>query len=270
MCFEDTRVKLIPLDTISKADKSEAKTIPTTFLSETDGNNVGHDYINASFIHGASGDIEYICSQAPVDDTIVDFWRMIFQEDVNIVLMLTPLVEQGRRKSSLYFPEKLKTSLKFKDQSSSLAVLVSCEECNIIMEGLTQRKFCLNLLNNETNIGSKIITHLHFIEWPDFSIGDENKLLSLIEIADSYKVPKKPTIVHCSAGIGRTGTYCTIDIVKNMISNKSIKDDEKKKIDISSIVLTLRDQRAGMVQTASQYELIYNIVIKWMKKNGYM
>ncbi len=268
LCYSDTRVVLKPLSNAAEDDEEE-------FLT-AEQDKMGYDYINASFIRGASGNVEYICSQAPVDDTIVDFWRMIWQEDIQIVLMLTPLVEGGRRKSSAYFPDKAKTTLTFVQENTQLSVKVTCEDCDVIIEGLTHRKMNIDLVQGERRLGSKTISHIHFTEWPDFGVGDEEKLVSLIDFVDSSKTTTKPMIVHCSAGIGRSGTYCAIDITKNIItraksSSASKKQEgEESKIDVPSIVSSLRNQRPGMVQTAGQYELIYKIVLKWMEKKGYM
>ncbi|XP_014208904.1 tyrosine-protein phosphatase 10D isoform X2 [Copidosoma floridanum] len=210
------------------------------------------DYINASYIKGYSGDDEYIACQGPKEDTTLDFWRMIDQYDVKIILMLTQLVERGKEKCHQYFPMARET---FTYDKFSIKCTSELDYRNY-----TQRTLVLE--NFMTGV-KRTITHWHFKDWPDHDVPDDfDAMLHFVQMfRKQLNSVKGLAVIHCSAGIGRTGTLIAIDILL-----QSLKDC--RKIDVFGTVYRLRKHRLNMVQRESQYAYIYNC-IRQVLKNPY-
>ncbi|PSN57248.1 hypothetical protein C0J52_02540 [Blattella germanica] len=207
-----------------------------------DGDPTSH-YINASFIKGYSVDIEYIACQGPLEDTCQDFWRMVYQHDVHVIAMVTNLVEQNKLKCHQYYPN-LQESLVFGDMT------IRCtKEMNFPIH--TART--LVLIKGDRK---RTISHLHFREWPDFGVPQSTDfMLQFCQTMRHHAMAAEIglILVHCSAGVGRTGTLIALDILLQHIS-------ENKKVDIFGTVFKLREQRINMVQTEGQYTYIYRCI----------
>ncbi|KAJ8675580.1 hypothetical protein QAD02_011366 [Eretmocerus hayati] len=208
------------------------------------------DYINASFIKGYSGHEEYIACQGPKEDTTYDFWRMIDQYDVKIILMLTQLVERGKEKCHQYFPTIKET---FNYENLSI-------KCTSELDYRTYTQRTLVLQKGEEK---RTITHLYFKDWPDHDVPDDfDAMIHFCQIfRKQFSCVKGLAVVHCSAGIGRTGTLIAVDILL-----QSIRDN--RKLDVFGTVYRLRRHRLNMVQRESQYAYIYNC-IRQVLKNPY-
>lgn len=211
------------------------------------GDDPTSDYINASFIKGFSERIEYIASQGLKEETCHDFWRMVIEQNIELIIMLTNLTENGNEKCFKYFPENGK-QLTFED------IKITCVSLEV--EEIWDKRTLL--------IARKMkqitLIHLHFKSWPDF--GCPNKLGELVQFCNFVRrIPYSGCIVvHCSAGVGRTGTFIALDILLQSIRNGC-------KINIFTTVLQLRKQRMNMVQTLSQYEYLYRVVIEFIENN---
>jgi protein tyrosine phosphatase len=194
------------------------------------------DYINASWVNLLGKD--YIAAQAPLHHTIPHFWNMIRQNNVHVVVMLTE-VDHGCTK---YWSD---------DQTFELnnEFGVECVEVSQVNDHYTIRKFVLN--------GDYEVYHFHFSTWIDFGSPDANASLTdfvkdVNEKNGLYNGGSGPLLVHCSAGIGRTGTYLAVDAV---LQNGQ---DQKQNPDlIFDLVSDMRKQRAGMVQRLEQYVYIH-------------
>eukprot|EP01115_Flamella_aegyptia_P004165 TRINITY_DN1820_c0_g5_i1.p1 TRINITY_DN1820_c0_g5~~TRINITY_DN1820_c0_g5_i1.p1 ORF type:complete len:380 (-),score=66.64 TRINITY_DN1820_c0_g5_i1:136-1275(-) len=203
-----------------------------------------NDYINASLIPGKNGN--YISCQAPLPHTFADFWLMIWEYVVPVVVMLTKFLEKRRVKAHCYWPGNVGDCVSFNDISVQL--LEVCEDNNVVV-----RKFQLSR-NEET----RTVVHIHYTEWPDFGIPKTSdqfiSVLSLIE-EHRYNIDKEPhnIVVHCSAGIGRAGTLIAIH---NYCEIKKMELDVK----IKDMVDDMRKCRMGMVQTKEQYTFIYKVI----------
>nr|XP_034171362.1 tyrosine-protein phosphatase 10D [Osmia lignaria]XP_034171370.1 tyrosine-protein phosphatase 10D [Osmia lignaria]XP_034171380.1 tyrosine-protein phosphatase 10D [Osmia lignaria] len=213
-------------------------------------NDPNTDYINASFIKGYSGEDEYIACQGPKEETTFDFWRMIEQYNVNIIVMLTELIEKGKEKCYQYFPI-IKETFKYENMT------IRCTS-ELEYRSYTQRTLVLQKENKKRNI-----THLHFKEWPDHDVPEGfDSMINFCQIVRRNVLANKGYIVvHCSAGIGRTGTLIAIDILLQHIR-------DNRKLDVFGTVYRLRRHRINMVQKESQYAYIYNC-IKQVLKNPY-
>ncbi|XP_054091147.1 phosphatidylinositol phosphatase PTPRQ isoform X2 [Zeugodacus cucurbitae] len=196
----------------------------------------GSDYINASFIDGYKIKKEYIASQGPKSETTMDFWRMILQYNVRIIVMLTQFQEGTNIKCHEYFPYnsngvsvtiRRKTCFEYYDRSEML---------------ITHDKYGLK----------RKIDHFFFKKWPDHGCPkDPAHLISFIRKIKSYRVSGySPIVIHCSAGVGRTGTFIALDIIIQRLKYEF-------KINIYETVKKLRFQRMKMVQTLEQYTFLY-------------
>nr|XP_022294926.1 receptor-type tyrosine-protein phosphatase kappa-like [Crassostrea virginica] len=197
------------------------------------------DYINANYIKDSDEKIAYIATQGPKNSTINDFWQMVWQENVTQIVMLTNLMEDDKIKCSQYWPEST-------DEEYYGDINISkCEERHFAFQVI--RKFTLS--NSEE---SRVVTQHHYTKWPDHGTPDPLSLVVfhshvLRTRSDNHEAP---TIVHCSAGIGRTGTYIAFD---------SLCKEGKSKgtINVASYVKVMRSCRMNMVQTYGQYKTIY-------------
>lgn len=213
-------------------------------------NDPNTDYINASFIKGYSGEDEYIACQGPKEDTTYDFWRMIDQYEVNIIVMLTQLVEKGKVKCHQYYPV-IRETFGYEN------ITIRCTS-ELDFRTYTQRTLILQKENNKRNI-----THFHFKDWPDHDVPEDfDSMINFCQILRRNMTANKGfVVIHCSAGIGRTGTLIAIDILLQHLR-------DNRKLDVFGTVYRLRHNRINMVQRESQYAFIYNCV-KQVLKNPY-
>ncbi|NXI13346.1 PTPR2 phosphatase, partial [Irena cyanogastra] len=193
------------------------------------------DYINASPImdHDPRNPA-YIATQGPLPATVADFWQMVWENGCVVIVMLTPLVENGVKQCHHYWP----------DEGSNLYHIyeVNLVSEHIWCEDFLVRSFYLkNLQTNET----RTVTQFHFLSWNDQRAPASTR--SLLDfrrkVNKCYRGRSCPVVVHCSDGAGRSGTYILIDMVLNKMAKGA------KEIDIAATLEHLRDQRPGMVQT---------------------
>ena len=225
-------------------------------LTEGDDEAVpGSDYINANYINGDIPEKRYIATQGCLPSTIGDFWRMVWQEDVRVIVMITNEVERGRSRCARYWPNPEERT------EQGALQLVNTGETHNPYYILRQ----LQVTHKEKE-ETRSIFQFHFKAWPDHGVPQDpgvvlgflNEVNDKLKEIDQAGVKSGPVVVHCSAGIGRTGTFIVIDCILSSIEmNGSIVDHE---IDIQQCVQTLRLQRSGMVQTEPQYRFIYHAV----------
>ena len=222
-----------------------------------------HEAINASWIHFPLEN-SFISAQAPLYNTIDDFWTMCFDYDINIVIMLCNLEENGKEKCVEYW-ENTKTDI----LSSDASVLTNYEinyTTEIINDDITIRN--INILNKETQVEKKI-KQIHYGSWPDHESLDiqsvYGNILFIFNLVDK-EIGKNPVVVHCSAGVGRTGTFIALYNLYRDILNQ-IHDDKNNKIIINfmNLVRKMKELRMHLVEREDQYGLIYDFVKKLLK-----
>ncbi|XP_068160431.1 receptor-type tyrosine-protein phosphatase N2 [Antennarius striatus] len=213
---------------------------------KAENNHSNSDYINASPImdHDPRNPT-YISSQGPLPSTVADFWQMVWESGCVVVVMLTPLSENGVKQCHHYWP----------DEGSDVYHIyeVNLVSEHIWCEDFLVRSFYLkNLQTNET----RTVTQFHFLSWTDRGIPNSARTLLDFrrKVNKCYRGRSCPIIVHCSDGAGRSGTYILIDMVLNRMAKGA------KEIDIAATLEHLRDQRAGMVQTKEQFEFALTAV----------
>nr|KAF6438780.1 protein tyrosine phosphatase receptor type J [Molossus molossus] len=204
------------------------------------------DYINANYMPGYHSKKDFIATQGPLPNTLKAFWRMVWEKNVYAIVMLTKCVEQGRTKCEEYWPSK-----QAKDYGDITVAMTS----EIVLPEWTIRDFTVK--NNQTS-GSHPLRQFHFTSWPDHGVPDTTDLLInfryLVRDYMKQSPPESPILVHCSAGVGRTGTFIAIDRLIYQIENEYT-------VDVYGIVYDLRMHRPLMVQTEDQYVFLNQCVL---------
>ncbi|XP_060933938.1 receptor-type tyrosine-protein phosphatase C-like isoform X2 [Limanda limanda] len=215
----------------------------------TTGNgDAGCDYINASFIDGYKEAKKYIAAQGPKDETLGDFWRMVWEQQSSIIVMVTRCEEGNRVKCSQYWPAPDREAEIFEE----FVVKLNSEE---ICPDYTIRH--LSLTNKREKSSDREVTHIQFMSWPDHGVPSEpHLLLKLRRRVNAFKnFFSGPIVVHCSAGVGRTGTYIGIDAMMEAM-------EVEGRVDIYGYMVRLRRQRCLMVQVEAQYILIHQALVE--------
>lgn len=210
----------------------------------------GSDYINANFITGNNSKREFIATQGPLPGTKEDFWRMCWEQNTPIIVALCQVVERGRIKCDHYWPYDSDPEW----VGSDLQLVMEREST---LPNWTEREFILT--KGET---SRRIKQYHFTVWPDNGVPSSLeplvKFVRQVRFEMNRFLDRGPTIIHCSAGVGRTGTFVGYDRLLQDYENKSY-------IDIFGMVYEMRMSRCLMVQTEAQYiclhELVYDLQI---------
>ncbi|XP_077574056.1 receptor-type tyrosine-protein phosphatase C [Stigmatopora nigra] len=213
----------------------------------TGNGEAGCDYINASYIDGYKESKKYIAAQGPKEETICDFWRMIWEQRSSIIVMLTRCEEGNKNKCVKYWPSFDPKTEVFEE----FVVKLNSEE---LFPDYSIHH--LNLTNRKEN-SEREVAHIQFISWPDHGVPEEpHLLLKLRRRVNAFKnVFSGPIVVHCSAGVGRTGTYMGIDAMLECL-------EAEGKVDIYGYVFNLRKHRCLMVQVEAQYILIHQALLE--------
>ncbi|XP_041790791.1 receptor-type tyrosine-protein phosphatase C isoform X2 [Chelmon rostratus] len=215
----------------------------------TSGNGeAGCDYINASFIDGYKESKKYIAAQGPKDETVSDFWRMVWEQQSSIIVMVTRCEEGNRLKCAQYWPSPDRETEIFAEFIVRLSSENHCPDYTIRH---------LSLINKREKNSEREVTHIQFMSWPDHGVpGDPHLLLKLRRRVNAFKnFFSGPIVVHCSAGVGRTGTYIGIDAMMEGL-------EAEGRVDIYGYVVRLRRQRCLMVQVEAQYILIHQALLE--------
>lgn len=203
-------------------------------------NGTNSDYINASTVmdHDPRNPA-YIITQGPMAHTVADFWQMVWEQGSVVIVMLSRLSENGYQLVQRYWPEE------GSEQYHIFEVHLVSE--HVWCEDYLVRS--LYLKNSQTG-ETRTVTQFHFLSWPDATIPTSTRAILEFrrKVNKSYRGRSCPMIIHCSDGVGRSGTYVLIDMVLNRMTKGS------KEIDIAATLEHIRDQRSGMVQTRSQFE----------------
>ncbi|XP_051000023.1 receptor-type tyrosine-protein phosphatase eta [Acomys russatus] len=204
------------------------------------------DYINANHMPGYHSKKDFIATQGPLPNTLKDFWRMVWEKNVYAIVMLTKCVEQGRTKCEEYWPSK---------QAQDYGDITVAMTSEVVLPEWTIRDF---VVKNMQTSESHPLKQFHFTSWPDHGVPDTTDLLINFRylVRDYMKQipPESPILVHCSAGVGRTGTFIAIDRLIYQIENENT-------VDVYGIVYDLRMHRPLMVQTEDQYVFLNQCVL---------
>ncbi|KAM3914325.1 receptor-type tyrosine-protein phosphatase F isoform 7-T7 [Leptodactylus fuscus] len=209
----------------------------------------GSDYINASSIDGYRQQKGYIATQGPLAETTEDFWRMLWEHNSTIVVMLTKLREMGREKCHQYWPAERSARYQY-------FVVDPMAEYNMPQYILREFK-----VTDARDGQSRTIRQFQFTDWPEQGVPKTGE--GFIDfIGQVHKTKEQfgqdgPITVHCSAGVGRTGVFITLSIVLERMRYEGV-------VDMFQTVKTLRTQRPAMVQTEDQYQLCYRAALEYL------
>ncbi|CAL8312664.1 unnamed protein product [Merluccius merluccius] len=202
----------------------------------------GSDYINANYVDGYHRPNHYIATQGPMQETVFDFWRMIWQENTAAIVMVTNLVEVGRVKCCKYWPDDTEI---YGDMKITLI------ETQLLSEYVI-RTFAVEKRGVHE---IREIRQFHFTGWPDHGVPyHATGLLGFTRRIKTTTSPG-PLVVHCSAGAGRTGCFMVVDIMLDMAEREGV-------VDIYNCVRELRARRVNMVQTEEQYVFIHDAILE--------
>ncbi|KAK6179369.1 hypothetical protein SNE40_011750 [Patella caerulea] len=203
------------------------------------------DYINANYIDGFKKPGDYIAAQGATKVTINDFVRMIWEQNCDKVVMLTAVEEHGKIKCEQYWPEQ--GFQKFGEINLTLN------------EERVRADFTVRCITMSKGTETHKFHHFHYTSWPDHDVPNVSDLLDFLYMVNKHKPnSNKPQIVHCSAGVGRTGTYIAIDCGLK-------QGKETGSFDVIEFTKTMRNQRKGMIQTGGQFQFVYEALTEGFK-----
>nr|XP_060630999.1 tyrosine-protein phosphatase non-receptor type 2 isoform X1 [Anolis sagrei ordinatus] len=219
--------------------------------------NTDNDYINASLVVNEEAQRNYILTQGPLPNTCCHFWLMVWQQKTKAVVMLNRIVEKDSVKCEQYWPTREEEQMMFKE--TGFCVRLKSED---VKSYYTVRQ--LQLENIKTG-ESRIIFHFHYTTWPDFGVPESPasflNFLFKVRESGSLSPDHGPAVIHCSAGIGRSGTFSLVDTCLVLME----KREDPFSVDIKQVLLNMRKYRMGLIQTPDQLRFSYMAVIEGAK-----
>ncbi|VDM28665.1 unnamed protein product [Toxocara canis] len=217
------------------------------------------DFIHANWISSEFLSRKFICAQGPMENTIVDFWRMIWQEHIELIIMLCKLVEDGKEKCAPYWPSKAGEKKNFSGFTITSTKGATIDLFLLVLQIESRDEVTLTILSLTYSEETRRLRHFQWTSWPDCDA--PRHLITPYTLHGISRTVEGPTVVHCSAGIGRSGTFIMLEIVYRCLRAGNITS-------VYSLLLQLRSQRAGSVQTFDQFLYIFYATIQRLINRG--
>ncbi|XP_071823890.1 tyrosine-protein phosphatase non-receptor type 1-like isoform X2 [Apostichopus japonicus] len=214
------------------------------------------DYINASLVEVPEANRKYILAQGPLDHTVDHFWQMVWEQKSKAIIMLTNLIERGTIKCSSYYPREDEEDHVLLSDDPFLKVT-----CLSVQRHSYYRVNTFEL--EEVSSGKKReVLHFHYASWSDFSVPQSPeaflKFLHQVRLSGSLDSTVGPPVIHCSAGIGRSGTFCLVDSSLVLIKKRGGPNG----LQLQQLLLEMRKCRMGLIQTPEQLRFSYIAVLE--------
>ncbi|XP_030586423.1 phosphatidylinositol phosphatase PTPRQ isoform X2 [Archocentrus centrarchus] len=210
----------------------------------------GSDYINASFVSGYLCPNEFIATQGPLPGTVADFWRMIWETGTRTIAMLTQCYEKGRIRCHKYWPEDNKPMSVFSD------ILISKVSEEVFPD------WTIRNLKVEKHGHYILVRHFNYTSWPEHGVPEScSTLIKFVKAVRMHRQDNSTIVVHCSAGVGRTGVFIALD---HLIQH--VRDHDF--VDIYGLVAELRSERMCMVQNLAQYIFLHQSTLELLNNKG--
>ncbi|XP_068595364.1 phosphatidylinositol phosphatase PTPRQ [Brachionichthys hirsutus] len=210
----------------------------------------GSDYINASFVSGYLCPNEFIATQGPLPGTVADFWRMIWETGARTIAMLTQCYEKGKIRCHKYWPEDNKPMSVFSD------ILISKVSEEVFPD------WTVRTLKVEKHGHYIHVRHFNYTSWPEHGVPEScSTLIKFVRAVRAHRHDNTTIVVHCSAGVGRTGVFVGLD---HLIQH--VRDHEF--VDIYGLVAELRSERMCMVQNLVQYIFLHQSTLELLNNKG--
>ncbi|XP_071428804.1 tyrosine-protein phosphatase non-receptor type 1 isoform X3 [Pithys albifrons albifrons] len=199
----------------------------------------------------------YILTQGPLPNTCGHFWEMVWEQKSRGVVMLNRVMEKGSIKCAQYWPRKEEKEMFFEDTNLKLTLISEDIKSYYTVRQLE--------LENPTTQETREILHFHYTTWPDFGVPESPasflNFLFKVRESDCLCAAHGPVVVHCSAGIGRSGTFCLVDTCLLLMDKRK----DPSSVDVKQVLLEMRKFRMGLIQTADQLRFSYLAVIEGAK-----
>lgn len=211
----------------------------------------GSDYINASYVSGYLCPNEFIATQGPLPGTVGDFWRMVWETRAKTLVMLTQCFEKGRIRCHQYWPEDNKPVTVFGD----IVITKLMEDVQI--------DWTIRDLKIERHGDCMTVRQCNFTAWPEHGVPENSApLVHFVKLVRASRAhDTTPMIVHCSAGVGRTGVFIALDHLTQHINDHDF-------VDIYGLVAELRSERMCMVQNLAQYIFLHQCILDLLSSKG--
>lgn len=216
------------------------------------------DYINANLVRVERAGRRYILTQGPLAETVSSFWLMVWEQETRAVLMLNKIVEKKQVKCHWYWPQAPgpEHALTLEDVGLRLEYLEHHDHSHF-----SKRIFKLTDIASDK---SREVLQFHYNTWPDFGVPSSPtaflEFLRVVRESGSLEEDVGPAVIHCSAGIGRSGTFCLVDSCLILIERDGIDG-----VNVRDILLEMRKYRMGLIQTPDQLRFSYQAIIEGMR-----